>query len=297
LAFGFLMINWLTGVTSWLLCRYLTRSRRVQLFGVTIYLFNAYHFELLYARTANGDLLASTFLTLVLLGCLKIWNESQSDGWLWIALGMASIANSHLLSLLMITIFLAMAEIYRWCKRKINKSELVRFLKAGLVACSASLYSLGNIVYLSIHNRLTVPFKDLVAIDLTQVSQSILTNKFVEMAGSWNLGLPVSSCKAWHAKRMPVKARPGMAWQGNSRQGKASQGNACPCQAGQGKARHSKAKPGKARPQRPGKTRQVQARPGKSRQGKAKQGKAMHGKSRQRQASPGKDRQVQESHS
>lgn len=192
LAIGFLMVNWLTGITSWLLCRYLSSSRRIQLLGVTIYLCNAYHFELLYARTAIGELLAYTFLPLVLLGCLKIWNNSKSNGWLWLALGMASIANSHVLSLLLVTILLGIAEVYRWTQRKIDKNEWLGFLKAGLVAFLSSLYSLGNIVYLSLNNWLTVPFKNLITIDLTQVNQSILTNRFVEMAGSWNLGLPVS---------------------------------------------------------------------------------------------------------
>jgi len=192
LAIGFLMINWLTGITSWLLCRHLTSSRRVQLLGVTIYLCNAYHFELLYARVAIGELLAYTFLPLVLLGCLKIWNNSKSNGWLWIALGMASIANSHVLSLLLVTMLLGIAEFYRWYQRKIDKNELLGFVKAGLVAFLSSLYSLGNIAYLFTHNRLTVPFKNLITIDLMQVNQSILTNRFAEMPGSWNLGLPVS---------------------------------------------------------------------------------------------------------
>jgi len=193
LAIGFLMINWLTGITSWLLCRYLTNSRRVQLLGVTIYLCNAYHFELLYARVAIGELLAYTFLPLVLLGCLKIWDNSKSNGWLWIAFGMASIANSHVLSLLLVAILLGVVEVYRWYQQKIDKNELLGFLKAGLAAFLSSVYSLGNIVYLFSNNKMTVPFKNLVTIDLTQVSQSILTNRFAEVpAGSWNLGLPVT---------------------------------------------------------------------------------------------------------
>ncbi|BDZ31824.1 membrane protein [Lactiplantibacillus brownii] len=192
MAIGFLLVNWLTGLTSWLLCRQLTSSRRYQLLGVTIYLLNTYHLALLYARTAMGELLAYLFLPLVLLGCLQLWqSERVNRGWLWLAVGMAGIANSHVLSLLVVSLVLGLIEAIRWWQRKLKRSELFGLLKAGIVALGASAYSLGNLIYVSFNNQMTVPFRNLITIDLAQVQQVWLTNRFSEVASSWSVGLPV----------------------------------------------------------------------------------------------------------
>ncbi|QAR71633.1 hypothetical protein EQJ92_07820 [Pediococcus acidilactici] len=150
---SYVLINIATLFNAYLLTRELSKDTRIRLFATLFYGFNAYHLTLLFSRNAVGEALAYTFAPLVLLGCFQIW-RGRTRGILHIALGMGMIANSHVISLFLMVLFLVVLEFSRLILKKITWQEIINFVIAGGLAVLIGFYSITNIIKISRANHL-----------------------------------------------------------------------------------------------------------------------------------------------
>ncbi|MGV0167380.1 hypothetical protein ACRYI5_02115 [Furfurilactobacillus sp. WILCCON 0119] len=209
---GLFLLNFLTGITAYCLARSLTTNRIYRWAGMSVYLFNGYHLILLYARSSLGEALAYAFFPIVLLGCWTIWQHNRR-GWLWLALGMGAIANSHVLSLFATVLLVALAEIWRLFHRQVHLAEVCQFgLAAVLSGLSASL-ALANIVTLSLQNKILPPSSYTVAALPTTVFNSLINNSIYENAYAWSLGLICTIALIWLVYRaLTTKTGTSLRW-------------------------------------------------------------------------------------
>ncbi|WP_338210045.1 hypothetical protein [Lactiplantibacillus paraxiangfangensis] len=191
---GFLVVNILTGVAAFVLMRTVTKNRYYQSLGVSLYMLNTYHLTLLYARVDLGEILAYVFLPFVMLGCLRIWQSPglRSRGWCWLATGMIGVANSHVLSLLIVTSLLVVMEISRLVLRRPTRQEIVSLVVAGGVSILGSCYSLGNIIYIASHNHLLAPQLKILPITPNTAVGALLSGGLNERFDTWNVGIVMS---------------------------------------------------------------------------------------------------------
>lgn len=187
LMIGFTILNFITIFNTFLLAKFITPKRWLQLLGVIIYQFSSYHMTVLYSRNALGEALAYAFLPLVLLGCLKIWKNIQ-NGWLYLGIGMGAIANSHIISLIICTILIFILVCLRIINHRLTRLELFNYMKATILAIFLSLYALTNIFTLMSSNLLLTPTPKVVPLSPIQVWQAVISNSILEKAGSFNMG-------------------------------------------------------------------------------------------------------------
>lgn len=184
---GFIILNFLTIFNVFLLAKFITHKRWIQILGVTIYQFSSYHMAVLYSRNALGEALAYAFLPLVLLGCLKIWHN-LTNGWLYLGFGMGAIANSHILSLIIVTIMIAIFCFIRILRHQLTRKEVINYTKAAVLAILSSFYTLTNIGSLLSSNLLMSPTPKLVPLNATKYWQALLDNSIIERSASFNMG-------------------------------------------------------------------------------------------------------------
>lgn len=185
---SYVLINIATLFNAYLLTRELSKDTRIRLFATLFYGFNAYHLTLLFSRNAVGEALAYTFAPLVLLGCFQIW-RGRTKGILHIALGMGMIANSHVISLFLMVLFLVVLEFSRLILKKITWQEIINFTIAGGLAVLIGFYSITNIVKISGANHLYTPGKKLVPIQVSEMVTNVLNNSIQDKSEVFNIGL------------------------------------------------------------------------------------------------------------
>lgn len=185
---GIFLINVITAINSYLMMRYLTTNKVYRFLGVTLYLYNAYHLIDLYAKFDFGEVTAYAFLPLIVLGLYHVW-DNQNNGVLFLSMGFVGVANAHILSLLIATIVVVLIEIYRIIRRKFTFNEFKSFIISAVVSFLGSLFSLLQIVYISTHNSLNMPFKGWNQCSLKETFNDIISNQFHEYFGTWNLGI------------------------------------------------------------------------------------------------------------
>ncbi|WKB74269.1 hypothetical protein QYH53_08770 [Ligilactobacillus animalis] len=186
---GFVLLNLITMVNTYLLTRHLTTNVYWRLLGVTVYEFNAYHMTVMYGRNAFGEMLAYAFLPLIFLGYMQILDQKSKGIWA-LGIGMGMVMNSHVISALFSVIILVVIEGVRICFCKTTIKEIIRMVYAGIVAILISCYTLGNMLLLMTKNNLITPWKALLPIIPDQMWDSMLTNNMSDKtANSWNMGL------------------------------------------------------------------------------------------------------------
>ena len=100
-----------------------------------IYTFSSYRLTNLVSRTDIGEYLAMTFLPLVLLGCYKIFCNDYKKYYI-LSIGMTLLACSHMLSLVMSTVFIAIGTVcYLVLGKNRNqwKARIFALVKAALL--------------------------------------------------------------------------------------------------------------------------------------------------------------------
>ncbi|GMA69095.1 hypothetical protein GCM10025879_03410 [Leuconostoc litchii] len=142
----------------------------------------------LYSRNALGEALAYAFIPLVFLGCFKIWHNKK-NGWLYLGIGMGAIANSHILSLIIITVMIIICFFIRLLHRQITIKELQNYIKATVLAILSALYTLTNMGSLLLSNLLVSPGPNLIPLNTTKYWQALLDNSIIERADSFNIGV------------------------------------------------------------------------------------------------------------
>jgi len=191
LAVGFLVLNLLTILNCYLLVKHLSNKRLIVWFGVVIYQFNAYHFQVMYTRIALGEAFGYAFLPLIFLGLFEIWQHKR-NGIIWLGLGMGLVANSHVLSLVMFTGLLMLIELIRLFVKRVSWGEIRAILIAGLLSMLMSSYSLFNIITLMRNNQMVSPTPSIVALDPSSEFTRMLSNIITESPNGAHMGLAVS---------------------------------------------------------------------------------------------------------
>lgn len=102
------VIHFSTAFVMYYSLQKITRNKRIIWIGVILYVFAAYRLSDVYVRAAVGEYTALVFLPLVVLGCYQICQAEKPEFGEWwpLALGMAGIIQSHILSCEMTCVFL-----------------------------------------------------------------------------------------------------------------------------------------------------------------------------------------------
>lgn len=186
---GYFLVNLFTLINAYFLTRELTKKYYWQLLGTLLYEFNTYHLCVLYGRDALGEALAYTFLPLVFLGCIQIWNNKKV-GILTLALGMGMTANSHVITMAFTCLFIVIIEIFRIFGRKITLKEVIRFIYAALITGLIACFSLLNMLTLMQSNELLTPGKGLSQVIPSEMFDAMLNNSISDnFSRSWNIGI------------------------------------------------------------------------------------------------------------
>lgn len=186
---GYFLVNLFTLINAYFLSRELTKKYYWQLLGTLLYEFNTYHLCVLYGRDALGEALAYTFLPLVFLGCIQIWNNKKV-GILTLALGMGMTSNSHVITMAFTCLFIVIIEIFRIFGRKITLKEVVRFIYAALITGLIACFSLLSMLTLMQSNELLTPGKGLSQVIPSEMFDAMLNNSISDnFSRSWNIGI------------------------------------------------------------------------------------------------------------
>ena len=113
-----LMNNLLTIAFSYICFKSMTREKKYILLGVFIYTLAPYRLINIYTRAAVGEFTAMTFLPLVVLG---FWNIYSKDKWSIrdccpLIVGLSGIFQSHVISSVMVTMFIGLFCVVEWRK-------------------------------------------------------------------------------------------------------------------------------------------------------------------------------------
>ena len=200
IAIGFFFVNFLTAFNMYYLGSKLSLNEHGIFLGVVIYLFNSYHLILLYGRMAFGEFLAYAFLPLVIAGFLMIIRSplvevsggKKYSGLICLTIGMSAIANSHFISLLAASFFIAICTVILILQRKINLESLLQIALAGLLSLVLSFYSLFSLLKIESLNSIIMPFKSLIALNLKLSIIAQLRLIISEAPLAWNLGIVCS---------------------------------------------------------------------------------------------------------
>ena len=136
-----LTVNISTALISYFCFKRISDSRDIALVGTAVYTLSAYRIVDLYLRSAKGKFTAMVFLPLVVLGIWIIYFESKErkDGWVYLGLGMTSLALCHLLSLEMISMFLIFFCLMEY-KKTFTGECLIQIGKAALMTLLLSCW-------------------------------------------------------------------------------------------------------------------------------------------------------------
>lgn len=194
IAVGMFLINVLTVFNMYYLGKRLSSDYYAVYAGVIIYIFNPYHLILMYSRMAFGEFLAYAFIPLAVAGYLEIIDyplikRSRSSGVVPLSIGMSGIANSHFLTLALVTVFIFICTLILLLTRKINYKQLKELGLAGVISIGLSLYSLYGLLKIKALNSIIMPFKALVALSPKYSFIAQLKLIISESPVSWNIGI------------------------------------------------------------------------------------------------------------
>lgn len=104
-----ILTNLATVLISYFCFRKMFKNNNAGLVGCALYTFSLYRLSDVYTRAAVGEYTALTFLPLVLCGFYLIFTETNQKNWLknaaLVALGLTGVIQSHVLSCVMIVLF------------------------------------------------------------------------------------------------------------------------------------------------------------------------------------------------
>ncbi len=137
-----LAVNIVTALISYLCFKRMSEDRDIGLVGAAVYCLSAYRIVDLFLRSAMGEFTAMAFIPLIALGIWVMYYEDDSDkrdGWIYLGLGMTSLALCHLLSLEMISLFLVFFCLLEY-KKTFTAGCLIQIGKAALMTLLLSCW-------------------------------------------------------------------------------------------------------------------------------------------------------------
>lgn len=137
-----MLINLGTLLISYFCFKKISLSRQIGVGCTALYCLSVSRILNIYLRAAVGEYSAYMFLPLILLGIYEIYQLEDSTGkketgWLLLSLGMTGIIQTHILSTMMVCIFIALTVLI--LIRKMSKRVFLSFVKSVLAALCLNL--------------------------------------------------------------------------------------------------------------------------------------------------------------
>ncbi len=132
------------------------RDEYAALFGSILYLLMPYHLMNVYNRSALGECLSMAFLPLVCCGMYLLYTEPVTSAgynrhkW-YIVLGMSAILQSHMISVEMTAVFMALVCVLCW-KRTFRKQTFLQLLEATCIVLLLNMWYWLPLVYMMGHD-------------------------------------------------------------------------------------------------------------------------------------------------
>ncbi len=196
-----LVINLGTAYIGFFSLKRITGKDRAGYLFAALYLLSVYRLTNVYYRGAIGESLAMVFFPLVLLGAYELFLR-EKPGWIWLALGMTGVLQSHVLGSMMCAMYLVIGGVlYLILDRSAFQKRLIALGKAVLAAV---LWNLGFLVPFlrysaeDLQAYLMIPYMDELAVEPAQllrlfplaISRSEDQRKLMEMMPT-SLGVAV----------------------------------------------------------------------------------------------------------
>lgn len=138
-----------TALIAYYALKNITRSEKIGILMSFLYTFSAYRLMGMYVRCSVGEVLAMTFLPLIIWGVYEcLWGERR---WIILTLGITGVLGSHILSVQMCVLFMVM-ELFWWLfsKKKDNVGKrIMAGFKSVLAAVLLNLSFLAPFLYFS----------------------------------------------------------------------------------------------------------------------------------------------------
>lgn len=152
----YLAVTFFTMIISYLAMNSIKKNRVISLLFAMIYTFSAYRAIDIFQRASLGEAVSLTFLPLILLGCYEIYIGNFRK-WYYLALGMSLIVYTHLLSVAMVTMIMAVTIIASFCFWDNKLERIISLLKAVLLTLFLSAGFLAPFVQQYLAQELKVP--------------------------------------------------------------------------------------------------------------------------------------------
>ncbi len=176
------MINVGTALIAYYAVKNITKSEKIGLMMSFLYTLSAYRLMGMYMRCAIGEVLAMTFIPLVILGVYEcLWGGQRR--WIILTLGITGILQSHILSVEICALFMIL-EFFWWLVSKKKNSVGKRILagvKSVLTAVLLNLSFLVPFLYFSAHDLCCFNMENSVANTVVYFSQ--MFSLFLDTAG------------------------------------------------------------------------------------------------------------------
>lgn len=141
------LINLGTTLASYFCFRKIVKDSRAALFGTAGYVFAAYRLTNVYVRLAVGEYSASLFLPLVFLAVYGIYTEDAAalkaymKNAVLLAVGMTGLVQTHLISVAMVSLVLALICILM-IKKTVRRNTLLVYISAAVMTAALNLFFL-----------------------------------------------------------------------------------------------------------------------------------------------------------
>lgn len=152
----YLFLTFLTLLTAYFVMMRISKDRTCALCFAILYTYSAYRFINVFRRAHLGEAISITALLLVLLGVYSVFFGNFKQ-WGSLASGMALIAYSHNLFLLITSFIVAIIFLISFCFMDHKRERIVSLIKAAAAALFFSAGSFGPILEYSHLNQLYTP--------------------------------------------------------------------------------------------------------------------------------------------
>ncbi|MBO0460276.1 hypothetical protein JZO83_00765 [Enterococcus sp. DIV1298c] len=174
----YFLITFLTMLIAYFSMNRLKNNRHIALLFSVIYTFAGYRAIDIFYRASLGEAVALTFLPLILVGCYEIYIGDYKK-WYWLTIGMTLVIYTHLLSVVMVTMFIALTIIVSFYFWNNKVPRLLSLLKATLTTFLLSAAFLIPFIQQSHAQELKVPQgRDLVGMAPSDMLSHILNNNY-----------------------------------------------------------------------------------------------------------------------
>jgi hypothetical protein len=152
----FLFLGIITIFVSYRCMKSMTHDEISAVCFAVLYSFSSYRFANVFRRAAVGESIAMTFLPVVLLGMYNIYFGDEKK-WRTLGIGIALIAYSHNLSLLLVAAMITTLGIITFRRWDCRKERIIAFMKAVFTSIVLSLGSLVPMLCASFSNSVFHP--------------------------------------------------------------------------------------------------------------------------------------------